>query len=401
MGMTMKRLFLLSFIAASILFSQTPSAQRAGYQLWSSRIADSFMRLHPDSIIYQDEAKSRRWNYEQGLMLETFYQAYIHTNDTRYRDYMKRNLDLYILPDGSINTFKISEYNIDNITPGVAVMRAFDLFGEKRYRNAADTLRSQLATHPRTKQGGFWHKKIYPYQMWLDGLYMGSPFYAFYTLRFGPPEGFDDVVHQFMQVRQHLRDSVTGLYFHGWDESRVMQWADPVTGRSPNFWGRSMGWLAMAMIDVLDHLPAEHPKRPSLIAMFREFMPAVLRYRDQKTKLWFQVMDRPAAEGNYPEASASAMFVYAMAKGVNNGYLGTAYAAAARESFDQMIRRFVTVDGSGAIFLHDVVKVSGLGGTPYRDGSYAYYISEPRRTNDFKGYGPFLLSAIEIEKLTP
>ncbi len=162
-----------------------------------------------------------------------------------------------------------------------------------------------------------------------------------------------------------------------------------------------MGWLAMAMIDVLDHLPAEHPKRPSLIAMFREFMPAVLRYRDQKTKLWFQVMDRPAAEGNYPEASASAMFVYAMAKGVNNGYLGTAYAAVARESFEQMIRRFVTIDSSGAVFLHDVVKVSGLGGTPYRDGSYAYYISEPRRTNDFKGYGPFLLSAIEIEKLTP
>lgn len=397
----MKRLFLLSLFAASILGSQTPSVQRAGYQLWSSRIADSFMRLHPDSIIYQDEAKSRRWNYEQGLMLETFYQLFIHTNDPRYRDYMKRNLDLYILPDGTINTYRIGEYNIDNITPGVAVIRAFDLFGEKRYRNAADTLRSQLATHPRTKQGGFWHKKIYPYQMWLDGLYMGSPFYALYTLRFGPPEGFDDVVHQFMQVRQHLRDSATGLYYHGWDESRAMQWADPVTGRSPNFWGRSMGWLAMAMIDVLDHLPAEHPKRPSLIAMFREFMPAVLRYREQKSKLWFQVMDRPTAEGNYPEASASAMFVYAMAKGVNNGYLGTAYAAAARESFDQMIRRFVTIDSSGTVFLHDVVKVSGLGGTPYRDGSYAYYISEPRRTNDFKGYGPFLLSAIEIEKLRP
>lgn len=399
--MTMKRLFLLSLIAASILCSQTPSVQRAGYQLWSSRIADSFIRLHPDSIIYQDEAKSRRWNYEQGLMLETFYQLFVHTNDTQYREYMKRNLDLYILPDGSINTYKIGEYNIDNITPGVAVIRAFDLFGEQRYRNAADTLRSQLATHPRTKQGGFWHKKIYPYQMWLDGLYMGSPFYALYTLRFGPPEGFDDVLHQFMQVRQHLRDSVTGLYYHGWDESRAMRWADPMTGRSPNFWGRSMGWLAMAMIDVLDHLPEVHPKRPSLIAMFREFMPAVLRYRDQKTKLWYQVMDRPTGEGNYPEASASAMFVYAMAKGVNKGYLGTAYGGAARESFEQMIRRFVTIDSSGAVFLHDVVKVSGLGGTPYRDGSYAYYISEPRRTNDFKGYGPFLLSAIEIEKLAP
>jgi unsaturated rhamnogalacturonyl hydrolase len=397
----MKRTILFTFIAASILCSQTPSKQRAGYQLWSSRIAESFMRLHPDSIIYQDEAKSRRWNYEQGLMLETFYQMFVHTNDPRYRDYMKRNLDLYILPDGSINTFRISEYNIDNITPGVAVIRAFDLFGDKRYKNAADTLRAQLATHPRTKQGGFWHKKIYPYQMWLDGLYMGAPFYALYTLRFGPPEGFNDVVHQFAQVRQHLRDSATGLYYHGWDESRAMGWADPVTGRSPNFWGRSMGWLAMAMVDVLDHLPAEHPQRPALIAQFREFMPAILRSRDAKTKLWFQVMERPTAEGNYPEASASAMFVYAMAKGVNKGYLGTEFAGAARESFEEVLRRFVTVDDAGGIFLHDVVKVSGLGGTPYRDGSIVYYLSEPRRTNDFKGYGPFLLAAIEIEKLRP
>ncbi|NUN70649.1 MAG: glycoside hydrolase family 88 protein [Bacteroidetes bacterium] len=393
----MKRTTALLFLAAALLSAQSPSPDSR----WSVRIADSFMRLHPDSIIYQDEAKSRRWNYEQGLMLESFYQVFLHTKDVRYREYMKRNLDLYILPDGSIATYRIGEYNIDNITPGVAVIRAYDLTGEQRYRNAADTLRAQLATHPRTKQGGFWHKKIYPYQMWLDGLYMASPFYTLYTLRFGPPEAFNDVLHQFFQVRQHLRDSVTGLYLHGWDESRAMRWADPKTGRSPNVWGRSMGWLAMAMVDVLDHLPASHPRRQELIGMFREYMDAVVRYRDTGTKLWFQVMDRPAAKGNYAEASASAMFVYALAKGVNKGYLQKDRAAVARESWEKLLGRFVTVDAAGSVFLHDVVKVSGLGGTPYRDGSYEYYLSEPLRTNDFKGYGPFLLSAIQIEMLQP
>jgi unsaturated rhamnogalacturonyl hydrolase len=391
----MKKIILCFVLLFPLMYAQTVRPATP----WSVRIADSFIRLHPDTIVYADEEKSRRWNYEQGVMMEAFYQTYLHTGDVRYTAYVKKNLDHYIRPDGSINSYKLTEFNIDNITPGVAVLRAYDLFKEQRYRIAADTLRRQLAFHPRTSEGGFWHKKIYPYQMWLDGLFMAEPFYALYSLRFNDSAAFSDIAKQFQLIERHLKDPNTGLYYHGYDESKAMGWADPVTGRSPNFWGRSMGWFAMAMADVLDHFPTAHPARMGLERLFREYISAVVRYRDPKTKLWFQVLDRPSAPGNYAEASASAMFVYALAKGVNKGYLPAEYRSIARESFDRMLGTFVTVDSSGSIFLRDVVKVSGLGGNPYRDGSYGYYISEPRRTNDFKGYGPFLLSAVEIEKL--
>ncbi len=388
---------ILSILFAVVLL-HAQSSQRT--VPWSIRIADSFIALHPDSIVYQEEEKSRRWNYEQGLMLETFYQMYLHTGDKKYTEYLKKNLDHYIRPDGEINTYKISEFNIDNITPGVALLRALSLFDDVKYRNAADTLRRQLALHPRTGGGGFWHKKIYPNQMWLDGLYMAEPFYALYSSRFGDTSAFSDIARQFLLIEEHLKDERTGLYYHGWDESKQMGWADKTTGRSPNFWGRSMGWYAMALIDVLDTFPTGHPKRKALEQLFREYMTAVLRAREPKTKLWYQVMDRPDVTGNYPEASASAMFVYAMAKGVNKGLLSKEFKTAATESFDSILKQFVTVDPEGTIYLHDVVRVSGLGGNPYRDGTVAYYLSEPKRTNDFKGYGPFLLASIQLEKFS-
>lgn len=367
---------------------------------WSVRLAESFITQHPDSIVYADEEKSKRWNYEQGLMLESFYQMYLHTGNQRYVQYLKKNLDHYILQDGTIKTYKLTEFNIDNITPGVAVLRAYNLFKEVRYRSAADTLRRQLALHPRTSEGGFWHKKIYPNQMWLDGLFMGEPFYSLYAVTFGDSAAFNDIAAQFLLIEKHLKDERSGLYYHGWDESKKMGWADPTNGRSPNFWGRSMGWYAMALVDVLDTFPKEHPKRGQLERLFSEYMSAVLRIREPRSLLWYQVLDRAASAGNYPEASASAMFVYAMAKGVNKGYLKEEYRSAAAASFDAIMRTFVTVDARGVISLHDVVKVSGLGGNPYRDGSFEYYISEPKRTNDFKGYGPLMLAAIEMEKLS-
>jgi unsaturated rhamnogalacturonyl hydrolase len=365
---------------------------------WSVRIADSFIRLHPDSIVYQDEAKSRRWNYEQGLMLEAFYQMWRHTGDTAYVRYVRKNLDHYIAPDGSIRTYELEEFNIDNVTPGKAAVRMFELTGEVRYRLAADTIRKQLSLHPRTKGGGFWHKQIYPNQMWLDGLYMGSPFYAHYAAAFNEPTAFDDIVRQFRLIEENLRDPTTGLYYHGWDESREQRWADPATGRSPSFWGRSVGWFCMAVVDVLDDLPADHPDRQDLTRILRDLAPAVLAVRDGKSKLWYQVLDKGGAPGNYWEASASAMFAYAFVKGANRGYLDKEYATYGCESFEGLLRHLVTVGADGTLLLREVVKVSGLGGKPYRDGSYEYYVSEPRRVNDFKGYGPFLLAAIEIER---
>jgi len=390
-------------ITAPVLFLSflRCDAQReaAEEQAWSQRIAGSFLAMHPDSIIYPDVPKSRRWNYEQGLVLEALYQMWALTGDSTYVRYVKQNLDYYILPDGTIRTYRLEDFNIDNIAPGKVTVRIYQMTGEEKYRLAADILREQLRRHPRTKSGGFWHKKIYPYQMWLDGLYMGEPFYTLYATEFGEREAFDEIALQFLLIEKNNRDSASGLYYHGWDESRSERWADPLTGRSANFWGRSIGWLAMALVDVLEYFPQNHPRRPDLERIFRNLAESVLPYRDETTGLWYQVVDRPTAEGNYREASASAMLAYALAKGTRLGYLGAETGRKARQTFQGILEHLVTIDQNGLLHLQDVCSVAGLGGKPYRDGSYAYYIREPKRTDDFKGYGPFLLAAIETERL--
>jgi len=355
------------------------------------------MAQHPDSITYHDEAKSARWNYEQGLMMEAFYQLWRSTGDSRYLRYVRQNLDHYVRQDGGISTYDPGDFNLDNIAPGRAVIRMFEQTHEEKYRKAADLLRSQLRDQPRTRSGGFWHKKIYPFQMWLDGLYMAEPFYTLYARTFGDSSAYADIAHQFMLIQKHLRDPKTGLYFHGWDESHKQAWSDKVTGCSPNFWGRSIGWLSMALVDVLEMLPPDRPERAELRTMFSDLAARLWKARDPASNLWYQVVDQPGRVGNYLEASASSMFAYAFAKGARLGYLPAEYASHAKDVFNGILENFVTVDGE-AIHLHHVVRVGGLGGKPYRDGSFAYYVGEPQRTDDFKGYGAFLLAAIEIER---
>ena len=371
----------------------------SGQHHLSEHIARSFLVMHPDTIVYHDEAKSRRWNYEQGLMLEAFYQMWVHSRDNRYLGYVKRNLEYYIDTVGAIRTYAMEDFNLDNIAPGKVVVRLFRQTGDDRYRTAASHLREQLRSQPRTSGGGFWHKKIYPFQMWLDGLYMAESFYTLYALEFRDSAAFDDIARQFLLVEQHNRDTRTGLYYHGWDESRTQRWSDPKTGRSPNFWGRSNGWFAMALVDVLEYFPQIHSRRPDIERIFRNLMQSVLAYRESTTGLWYQVMDKAGAKGNYREASASTMFTYALAKGTRLGYLPPEAGNTARESLHAIMDHLVTAGEDSTLHLHDVCRVAGLGGNPYRDGSYQYYTSEPRRTDDFKGYGPLLLAAIEIERL--
>ncbi len=356
--------------------------------------------MHPDSIIYHDEAKSRKWNYEQGLMLEAFYQTWMQSGDSLYLTYIKRNLDYYIADDGTIRTYKLSDFNLDNIAPGKGVVRLYALTGQDKYRKAADVLRDQLRQQPRTRSGGFWHKKIYPFQMWLDGLYMAEPFYTLYAATFGENKAFDDIAHQFLLIEKNNRDEATGLYYHGWDESRSERWANPKTGRSASFWGRSIGWFAMALVDVLELFPADHPGRTDLERVFKDLARSVLHYREDSTGLWYQVIDKPGEKGNYLEASASAMFAYALAKGARLGYLPAEMGEKGMESFTGVLNHLTETGDDGVIHLMKTVKVGGLGGKPYRDGSYDYYLSEPTRTDDFKGYGPFLLAAIETERLS-
>jgi unsaturated rhamnogalacturonyl hydrolase len=396
----------LKNIIFSILFIALLSACSSGQKTisvpesapWSKRIADSFLLRHPDAVTYDTGSPSTKWNYEQGLILIALEQMWLHSGDDKYFDFIRNNLDQYVEENGNIKTYSRAEYNIDHIGPGNALLAVYQKTKEQKYRSAADTLRQQLREHPRTNEGGFWHKKIYPYQMWLDGLFMAEPFYTKYAVMFDEHDAFDDIANQFIWMAKHTRDPNTGMLYHAWDESKQQRWANPETGCSSNFWARSMGWYAMALVNVLDDFPAAHPKRGQLIAIFKELSDAVLKFRDQKTHLWFQVVDQGTREGNYLETSASCMFAYSFAKGSNKGYLDKEYSSIAKQIFDGVIEYKVTIDSNGFVDLHGTCKSAGLGGKPYRDGSFEYYISEPQRTNDMKGIGPFLLAAIEIEK---
>jgi unsaturated rhamnogalacturonyl hydrolase len=253
-----------------------------------------------------------------------------------------------------------------------------------------------LKTHPRTKEGGFWHKKIYPWQMWLDGLYMGEPFYAEYSLVFGE-DNWNDIANQFVWMEKHARDEKTGLLYHGWDESREQRWADKETGRSPHVWGRAMGWYAMALLDVLELFPKDHPRRKELIDILGREASAIEKYQDAKSGVWWDIIDLGSKEKDYLESSASAMFVYALARGVREGYLPDRYIKVAARGWHGIKKEFIKTNAIGDTDWEGTVSVSGLGGNPYRDGSFEYYMSEKLRTNDAKGLGPAIRAALEIE----
>jgi unsaturated rhamnogalacturonyl hydrolase len=268
-----------------------------------------------------------------------------------------------------------------------------------KYLKAARLLKEQLNYQPRTNDSGFWHKNRYPNQMWLDGIYMAEPFYAEYAKRFNTPDAFNDIANQFILLEKHTRDPRTGLYYHAWDESKKELWANKTTGCSANFWGRSVGWYAMALVDVLDYFPKDNPKRDSLIRILRQLSAAVKNIQDAQTGLWWQVLDKRGEKGNYPEASASSMFVYALAKGVRKGYLDNSFLAVAQKGYAGIKKNFISVDSTGQTNLNKICAVAGLGGVPYRDGSYDYYVNEPVVTNDPKGLGACIMAAVEMEIL--
>ncbi len=364
-------------------------------QKWSVRMADSEMK--------RAEITLKKWGaYDSGVVLKGIEQVWRQTKDQKYFDYIKKNLDEYVEEDGNIKTYELDEYNIDQVNNGKLLLMLFNETGEEKYKKAAYLQREQLKTHPRTSEGGFWHKQIYPHQMWLDGIFMGSPFYAEFAKIFNEPEIFDDVAHQVTLIAKYTRDSKTGLFYHGWDESKEQKWANPETGCSPNFWGRAIGWYAVAIIDILDFFPENHRQRKDIVKIFQELIEAVIKVQDEKTGLWHQVIDQGGREGNYHEASASSMFVYAIAKGVRNGYLEHKHLEAAKKGFDGIIRNLIKIDDQGLVDLTQGCSVAGLGKTsptaPYRDGSFEYYISEPVVTNDPKAVGAFILASNEIEK---
>ena len=382
--------------------TETPVGKTISTNLkWSERMMLSEMKRFPDAWML-DFHKTPKWSYPNGLVLKGAEEVYKKTGKKEYFDYIKGYADEMVNPDGTIKTYEINKYNIDMLNSGNVLLYLYSVDKKENYLKALQLLRSQLNDHPRTSEGGFWHKKIYPNQMWLDGLYMGEPFYANYTQMFDKGEtatkAYDDIVNQFDLIEKHLKDPKTGLLYHGWDESKQQAWADKQTGLSPNFWGRAMGWYGMAIVDVLDFLPQNHPGRARLISYLNSYSEALVKVQDSKTGLWYQVLDKGGEKGNYLEASGSSMFVYTFAKGARKGYLPTSYKAIAKKGYDGIIKNLISVEKDGTVNLNQNCAVAGLGGTPYRSGTYEYYVNEEIRSNDPKGTGPFILASLELEK---
>ncbi|BFO67759.1 glycoside hydrolase family 88 protein [Chryseobacterium sp. KCF3-3] len=349
-----------------------------------------------------DYNKAPKWSYPTAIVLEGAERLYEKTGNKEYYQYITTFGDTMVKEDGSIVSYDLSKYNIDMLNCGNVLLYLYQQEKKDKYLKALQTLRSQIDGQPRTSEGGFWHKKIYPNQMWLDGLYMGEPFYAHYTHYFSKGEdaekAYNDIINQFNLIQKHLLDKKTGLLYHAWDESRQQQWADKETGLSPNFWSRAMGWYGMAMVDVLDYLPQNHPGRAKLLSYLKSYCDAVIKVQDSKTGLWYQVLDKGGEKGNYLEATGSSMFVYTMIKSVNKGYLPQSYKGYAKKGYEGIIKNLITVDENGVVSLNKCCAVAGLGGTPYRSGSYEYYVNEEVRSNDPKGTGPFILASLEFEK---
>lgn len=365
---------------------------------WSDKMALTLMKRHPESYML-DDAKKPKWDYVHALVLHSIEELYKKNPDPRYKAYIRGYVDNLVQADGTIKTYEFDKFNIDLVVPGRLLFDIYASTKEERYLKALQQIRKQLAEQPRTPSGGFWHKQIYPNQMWLDGLYMGEPFYAEYTAKFENGKGFDDIAKQFELIQLKATDPKTGLLYHAWDESKQMPWANKETGNSPNFWSRSLGWYVMALVDVLDYMPKDHPKRKDLIQYLNNASEAILKFQDKSSGLWYQVTDKGGQKDNYLEASGSAMFAYAYAKGANKGYLPAKFKKAANKAFDGLTTVSIKkVDEDGGITLTNCCQVAGLGGNPYRDGSYEYYVNERKKDNDPKATGPFILAALELNR---
>jgi len=386
-----------SLFCISLLTLTLTSITALAEDPWSKRMADSVMARWPDGQIVRGTDKIGDWAYDKNILFAGFANIWQNTGDPAYYRYVLGSMDRLVTPDGQIPSYKPDDLSLDEVALGRELLLLSGRTRKPQYYKAATTIRHQLDVQPRTPSKGFWHKKRYPNQMWLDGLYMAEPFYAQYAAMFQQPEAFDDIAHQFVLVEEHTRDPKTGLLYHGWDESKQQRWANKTTGTSPNFWGRAIGWYAMALVDTIPYFPQDHPGRAQMLAILNRLAPAIAKAQDPETGLWYQVMDKPKAAGNYFESSAACMFTYALAKGVRLGYLDPKYQQTAARAYDGIIKRFVKQGADGRLTLTGTVYGAGLGGDPYRDGSYDYYIHEKVGPDDPKGIGAFLLASSEME----
>ncbi len=338
------------------------------------------------------------WNYIDGCMMTALLALHDITGDKRYQDFVYSYISDFVSEDGSIRTFREEKHTLDDINEGRALIPLWKTFGEEKFRRAADLLRRALNNQPRTPEGSWWHKEIYPDQVWLDGIYMAQPFAAAYEQTFGTGD-YSDILKQTDTVYRRMRDPVTGLYYHGYDASRKAFWCDPETGLSQSFWLRAIGWFSVALADLLEILPAG--SRGNLEEIFSRLMKDLLPFSDPETGMYYQVVDHPEAEGNYLESSGSAMIAYAMLKGARLGVLPEEFRLHGRKTFNGIVSRCLSLE-NGEFHLNHICLVAGLGpeSDRRRDGTLAYYLSEPVVQDDAKGVAPFLLCYTEIKRLS-
>lgn len=341
------------------------------------------------------QGEKKKWNYEDGCVLMGCVQLYQATGEKRYQEFVMDYLKDYITEDGTILFYEEEKYNIDSINTGKTLFYAYEWSGQEKYRIAIEALMDQLRNHPRTMGGNFWHKKIYPYQIWLDGLYMAQPFYMMYETKFEGKEHYDDIIEQFENVKKYLYNEDKGLYYHAYDEAKEQFWANKETGTSPNFWLRSMGWYLMALIDVMSEMDEtifEHYK--VLEELFREGIKGILQYQDHKSKLFYQVIDRADIKGNYLETSGSAMIGYAILKGCNLGVLLKDKYQEIGEGIVTSLTENMLIEIDKTLRLSNICSVAGLGpaNNSRRDGSVDYYLSEPIICDDQKGVGAYMMA---------
>ena len=359
----------------------------------------------PDAPIWNIEnirqGKQPAWNYIDGCMMTSLYTIYKLTGDRKYLEFIDSFVDYYVFDDGSIRGYEMSTYNVDNINEGRVLFDLYKETGKPKYKRAINLLYSQLQSQPRTETGNFWHKKIYPNQVWLDGLYMAQVFYTRYETTFNSGRNYGDIVKQFKNVWNNMYDQDKKLYYHGWDVSKQSFWADPETGLSKSFWLRSVGWYTVGLVDAISYFDLSRPNiKAELITIFRKTIEGLEQYIDPQKHMLWQVVDQMGREGNYVETSGSAMIAYAMMKGARLGFVDRRFAAVGEKIFNGICREYLT-ETDGELNLGGICLMAGLGpeDKPNRDGTYDYYISEPVVENDAKGTGPLVMAYTEINML--
>lgn len=335
------------------------------------------------------------WNYVDGCMIKAVIELYHLTKNHRYLEFADHFIDYFVRDDGTILSYDPKEFNLDHVNAGKTLFDLYQLTGKEKYRKAIDTVYGQLLTQPRTSTGNFWHKMIYPNQIWLDGLYMAQPFYMQYEITFHQSLNVQDCISQFLHVYDRMRDTRNGLYYHAYDDSREAFWCDKVTGLSDNFWLRALGWYAMALVDTIEIMPdsLDQEKR-ELSRIYHELIDSMLPYQDAETGMWYQVVNRGGIAPNYLETSGSAIFAYAIMKSVRLGLLEPSYFAHGRKAFDGVCTKYLS-ENNGALQLDGICLVAGLGNTEMREGTFDYYMREPIVKNDAKGVAPLILAYVE------